>query len=72
MPNLQDIASNPEALKQSVQRMMERRGGREEVRMNHGIRNARELEEWVRQSSGAAEDVGAYQRLLGLDKPSHD
>lgn len=73
MPNLQDVASNPDALRQSVERMMDRRGERPAVRLNHGIKNAEELEAWVRQAPEVGnEDVAAYHRLLGLDAAPHD
>ncbi|MCW2235778.1 hypothetical protein [Azospirillum canadense] len=67
MPNLQDIIDNPEALQASVQRMMNYRGSRCEVSLNHGIRTTEELDQLVRSAPADVVDIKAYQRILGID-----
>ncbi|KAA0676808.1 hypothetical protein DS843_26085 [Roseomonas genomospecies 6] len=71
MPNLEHVMNDPEALRESVERMMAHQGSRGEVRINHGIRTAQELEDWVRQSSPTPENIDAYRRLLGLDSDAN-
>lgn len=71
MPNLEHVMNDPDALKDSVERMMAHQGSRGEVRINHGIRTAQELEDWVRQSTHTPEDINAYRRLLGLDSDAN-
>lgn len=67
MPNLQDVIDNPEALEASIQTMMNYRGSRGEVSLNHGIRTAEELDQLVRSAPADSVDIKAYQRILGID-----
>lgn len=71
MPNLKDVAENPDALRASVDAMMNYRGSRGEVRLNHGVRTTEELDALVRKTlaegaHGDDVDVEAYRRLMEL------
>ena len=72
MPNLADVVNDPAALEASVDRMMAHRGKRGEVSFNHGIRDARELEELVLQAPAASDEpIKTYQALLGMEPDSN-
>lgn len=64
MPNLKDIIDDPAKRADSVERMMSGAYRRAEVAINHGVRNAAELDELVRGAPGVAEDVAAYHRII--------